>query len=77
MKKIVLFLSAFVLAVSCSTPQEKLEERQAEAREEYDESMKEAQEEYQEDQKDEAEDMVEDSDGVKINKDQNQIQVDD
>ncbi len=76
MKILLPLLSLLLLSVACSTPEEKLEKRQAKAQEEYREDMKEAQEEYKDDQKEEAKDMVDDADEVQI-KNKEEIQVED
>lgn len=81
MKKIpMLFLSALVVASACSSPTEKHEERQADAKREYNKEMKESQEEYQEEdletRRDKAKDMVDNSDELKVDKSRGKIQVD-
>jgi len=66
MKFLIMTLAILSFSTACSTPKEKYEERQEEAREDYEEELKEAQEEYRENSKDEAKEMIDDSDGVKI-----------
>jgi hypothetical protein len=62
---------------SCSSPEEKREDRQEEARQEYDDSIDESEEKYQDDKKDEAQGMVEGADEVKTDKDKGRIDVED
>ncbi len=77
MKLLLALFSLLVFSVSCSSPKEKYEERQAEAREQYDEDRKEAQEELREDEKEEAVDYVEDSDEATIDRDGQKVYVED
>ncbi len=75
MKLLLTLCSLLVFSVACSSPKEKYEERQAEAREQYDEDRKEAQEELKEDEKEEAEEYVEDSDEATIDRDGQKVDV--
>ena len=81
MKLISMLLISALALVSCSSPKERHEERQAEAKEDYQEELKESQEQYEEEdldsRRDEAKDMVDDSDDVKVDEDAGKIQVDD
>ena len=79
MKKILMLATLTVLAAACSSPKERYEERQADARSAYDESLKEAQEDYKEEEldgkKEQAQEMIEDGDAVNVNEDEGKIQV--
>lgn len=76
MKFLMLLGLLLTLVTACSSPEEKLEVEQAEAKAEYKEEVKEAQEDYQEEQKDEAQDIVDESKKVEINEEESEIKVD-
>lgn len=75
MKVLLALCSLVIFSVACSSPQEKYEKRQAEARADYKEDQIEAQEDLKEDQKEEAEEYVEDSDSATINRDEQKVDV--
>jgi ElaB/YqjD/DUF883 family membrane-anchored ribosome-binding protein len=82
MKTFTASLFAVLLMVSsCSSPEERHEQRQAEAKEQYDQSLKQSQEQLQEDElkarRSQAKDMVDDSDYVEVDKDKGKIKVKD
>ncbi len=74
-------IAAFALTTACSSPREKHEERQEEARERYHNDMESSQEKYYDEdlevQKEEAKEMIDDSDSIDVNKDDGRIRVDD
>ncbi len=73
--KLLLLCSLLILGAACSSPKEKYEEKQAEAKQDYDEDLKEAEEEYTDDQKDESKEYVDESDSATVDKDNKQINV--
>jgi len=77
----MLLISVLALVSACSSPQERHEERQADAKEQYNEDLKESQEQFEEEElnakRDDAKDMVDDSDDVQIDEGEGRIQVDD
>lgn len=79
MKKVFILATLAVLSIACSSPKERYEERQADAREDYNESLKEAQEDYRDEEMDEkketATEMIDDSDDIKVNEDDGKILV--
>lgn len=77
MKHLLALLILASLGVACSSSEEKYEKAQAEAKADYKEDLKEAEEEYGEDSKEEAEEMVEDADSVKIDEENDRIEVED
>lgn len=76
MKLILPFLSLLLLGVSCSSSEEKRARSEAKAERTYDRNMKQAQEDYKTDKKDEAKEMIDESDEVRMNKHEGQIDVD-
>lgn len=77
MKFILALCSVVVFSVACSSPKEKLVQREVRAQEEYDQGMQQAQEDYSEDKKEEAKDYIDESDDARVDKTRSQIQVDD
>lgn len=67
-------------AVSCSSPQEKHEQRQVDAKESYDQDLKQSQEQLEEDElnvkRRAAKDMIDKSDSIEIDEEAGKIRVD-
>jgi hypothetical protein len=76
-----ILIATLALVSSCSSPKERNEQRQAEAKKQYDQKLKQSQEQYEKDEmnvkRDQAKDMIDKSDSVEVNKDKGDIKVDD
>ncbi len=75
----ILIATLALASTSCSSPKERHEQRQVDAKEQYNQNLKQSQEQYEEDEmnvkRGQAKDMIDDSDSVEVNEDEGKIQV--
>lgn len=75
----ILLITGLTVISACSSPKQRHEQRQVDAKARYNQDLKQSQEQYETDEmnvkRKQAKEMIDDSESVNVNKDKGQIQV--
>lgn len=75
MKLLSLLALVLMMAIGCSSPEEKKAQQEAKAEEQYEQEMEQAEIDYTEDKKEEAKDVIDEGSDVSVGKKKQSIEV--